>query len=144
MIFVATIVVWFLQNFNWHLQLLDEAHQGESMLATVSGWIAPLFSPLGLGDWRIVTALVSGFMAKEAVVGTLAALVPAGGLSSLITTAAAFALLVFCLLYTPCVAAISTVRRELGTRWAVMMAVFQCVLAWVVAFVVYNLLLWLL
>ena len=143
-IFVATIVVWFLQNFNWHLQLLDEAHQGESMLATVSGWIAPLFSPLGLGDWRIVTALVSGFMAKEAVVGTLAALVPAGGLSSLITTAAAFALLVFCLLYTPCVAAISTVRRELGTRWAVMMAVFQCVLAWVVAFVVYNLLLWLL
>ena len=138
-IFVATIVVWFLQNFNWHLQLLDEAHQGESILATVSGWIAPLFSPLGLGDWRIVTALVSGFMAKEAVVGTLGALVPTGGLSALISTAAAFALLVFCLLYTPCVAAISTVRRELGTRWAVLMAVFQCVLAWVVAWVVYNL-----
>lgn len=143
-IFVATIVVWFFQNFNWHLQLLDEAHQGESMLATVSGWIAPLFSPMGLGDWRIVTALVSGFMAKEAVVGTLGALVPVGGLSALISTAAAFALLVFCLLYTPCVAAISTVRRELGTRWAVLMAVFQCVLAWVVALLVYNVFVWIL
>lgn len=141
-IFVATIVVWFLQNFNWHLQMLDEAHQGESILATVSGWLVPLFRPLGLGDWRIVTSLLSGFMAKEAVVGTLAALLPSSGLSALISSAAAFALLVFCLLYTPCVAAVSTVRRELGTRWAVMMAVGQCVLAWVVSFLVYNLLLW--
>lgn len=143
-IFVATIVVWFFQNFNWHLQMLDEAHQGESMLATVSGWLVPLFRPLGLGDWRIVTALVSGFLAKEAVVGTLAALLPSSGLSALIGSAAAFALLVFCLLYTPCVAAVSTVRRELGTRWALMMVFFQCALAWVVSFLVYNLLLWVL
>lgn len=143
-IFMATIVVWFFQNFNWHLQMLDEAHQGESMLATVSGWLVPLFRPLGLGDWRIVTALVSGFLAKEAVVGTLAALLPSSGLSALISSAAAFALLVFCLLYTPCVAAVSTVRRELGTRWALMTVFFQCVLAWVVSFLVYNLLLWLL
>ncbi len=143
-IFVASICVWFLQNFNWHLEMLSAGEQDQSILATVSGWIAPLFQPLGLGDWRIVTSLLSGFMAKEAVVGTMGALIPEASLPQLLGSAAAFALLVFCLLYTPCVAAVATVRRELGTRWAMLVVVFQCVVAWVMAFLVYHLLLWLL
>ncbi len=139
-IFVASIVVWFLQNFDWRLHLLDVTEQASSMLATVSGWVTPIFQPLGCGDWRIVTALLSGFLAKEAVVGTLGALVGETALSVLLSPAAAFALLVFCLLYTPCVAAVATIRRELGTRWASMIVVFQCIVAWLVAFVIYQLL----
>ena len=102
------------------------------MLARVAGLIAPLFAPLGLADWRIVTALVSGFLAKESVVSSLEVL----GAASALTPLSAVSLLVFCLLYTPCVAAISAVRRELGGRSAALLVVFQCVLAWVVAFLV--------
>ncbi len=137
-IFIASIVVWFLQTFNWHLQILEAEQQAQSMLATVSGWIAPLFAPFGCNDWRIVTALASGFMAKEAVVGTLGTLLGSTPLGTLLAPAAAFALLVFCLLYTPCVAAIATIRRELGTRWAAIVVLFQCAIAWLAAFAVYQ------
>ncbi len=137
-IFVASIVVWFLQTFNWHLQVLEAEQQAQSILATISGWLAPLFAPMGCNDWRIVTALASGFMAKEAVVGTLGTLLGSTPLSALLTPAAALALLVFCLLYTPCVAAVATIRRELGTRWAAMVVFFQCAIAWLAAFAVYQ------
>ncbi len=139
-IFVASIVVWFLQNFDWRLHLLDVTQQANSMLATVSGWITPVFQPLGCSDWRIVTALMSGFLAKEAVVGTLGTLVGDTALSVLLSPAAAFALLVFCLLYTPCVAAVATIRRELGSQWASIIVVFQCVVAWLVATLIYQIL----
>lgn len=129
-IFVASIVIWFLQSFDFRLNLVDGQ---DSMLAAASGLIAPLFSPLGLGDWRIVTALVSGFLAKESVVSTLQVL----GVSSILTPLTAVPLLAFCLLYTPCIAAIAAVRRELGGRWALMMVLFQCAVAWVCALVAY-------
>ena len=133
-IFLASIVVWFLQTFDFHMQMVSDAH--DSMLAQVAGLIAPLFQPLGLGDWRIVTALVSGFMAKETVVSTLGALFGDVALTTIFTPVAIFALLVFCLLYTPCVAAIATIRRELGGRWAAFVVVLQCVIAWLCAFAV--------
>lgn len=129
-IFVASIVIWFLQSFDFRLNLVDGQ---DSMLAAASGLIAPLFSPLGLGDWRIVTALISGFLAKESVVSTLQVL----GVSSILTPLTAIPLLAFCLLYTPCIAAIAAVRRELGGRWALMMVLFQCAVAWVCALVAY-------
>ncbi len=138
-IFVASIVVWFLQSFDWHLHPLQAEQQAHSIMATLSGWLAPLFAPFGCSDWRIVTALMSGFMAKEAVVGTLGTLLGSTPLSTLLAPAAAFALLVFCLLYTPCVAAVATIRRELGTRWAAMVVVFQCAIAWLAAFIAYQL-----
>ncbi len=138
-IFVASIVVWFLQTFDWHMQPLQAEEQARSIMATLSGWLAPLFAPFGCNDWRIVTALMSGFMAKEAVVGTLGTLLGSMPLSALLAPAAAFALLVFCLLYTPCVAAVATIRRELGTRWATMVVCFQCAIAWLAAFVTYQL-----
>ncbi len=137
-IFVASIVVWFLQSFDWHLHPLQAEQQAHSIMATLSGWLAPLFAPFGCSDWRIVTALMSGFMAKEAVVGTLGALLGSTPLSALLAPAAAFALLVFCLLYTPCVAAVATIRRELGTRWAAMVVIFQCAIAWLLAFIAYQ------
>ncbi|MDD7303650.1 MAG: ferrous iron transport protein B [Bacteroidaceae bacterium] len=140
-IFVASLVVWFLQNFSWHLDLLDESQQAESILASISGLIAPVFQPMGLGDWRIVTSLISGFMAKEAVVGTLGTLMGNAPLTSLLTPAAGAALLVFCLLYTPCVAAVATIRRELGTRWASQIVVFQCLIAYLVAWAAYGIIL---
>ena len=133
-IFLASIVVWFLQTFNFHLQMVEDAH--DSMLAQVAGVVAPIFQPLGLGDWRIVTALVSGFMAKETVVSTLGALFGDVALTTLFTPVAIFALLVFCLLYTPCVAAIATIRRELGGRWALFVVLLQCIIAWLCAFLV--------
>ncbi len=139
-IFLATIVVWFFQNFNWRLQMLEVEEQAQSMLATVSGWFAPIFAPMGLGDWRVVTSLVSGFLAKEAVIGTMGALMPEAELQSMFGTASAFAMLVFCLLYTPCVAAIATIRRELGNRWATLVVLFQCLVAWVVSYISYLLL----
>ena len=105
-----------------------------SMLAWVAGVLAPLFAPLGLGDWRIVTAFISGFLAKESVVSTMEVL----GVLGTLTVATAVPMLVFCLLYTPCVAAIAAVRRELGGKWAVFMIVFQCVVAWVLAFGAYR------
>ena len=135
-VFVASIVVWFLQSFGPNLALVSD--QSESILAIVSGWVAPVFAPLGFGDWRVCVALIAGFMAKEIVVSTLTVLTgSAAALSVLLTPAAALALCVFCLLYTPCVAAIACVRRELGGRWAAGVVVFQTVIAWLLAFVVY-------
>ncbi|MDO4622856.1 MAG: ferrous iron transport protein B [Eubacteriales bacterium] len=132
-ILIATIVVWFLQSFDPHLNLV--ADSSNSILAIVAGVAAPLFAPLGLADWRICTALISGFMAKESVVSTLEVLF-SQGIENVFGTAAAAALLVFSLLYTPCVAAIASVRRELGSKWAVGMVVWQCVVAWIVAMAV--------
>ena len=133
-IFLASIVVWFLQTFNFHLQMVADAH--DSMLAQMAGLVAPLFHPLGLGDWRIVTALVSGFMAKETVVSTLSALFGNVALTSIFSPVTIFGLLVFCLLYTPCVAAIATIRRELGGRWALFVVALQCLVAWLCAYAV--------
>jgi ferrous iron transport protein B len=113
----------------------------DSILAMVSGWIAPVFAPLGFGDWRVSTALITGFIAKESVVATLNVLFASTeGLTACMSLSAAGALLAFCLLYTPCVAAIASVRRELGGKWALMMVVFQCVVAWCVAAVVHGVL----
>ena len=134
-IFVATIVIWFLQSFNTHLGLAADPQ--DSMLAKVAGFIAPVFAPLGFGDWRVVTALISGFMAKESVVSTLTILTE-GNIAGLIGRAAAISLLVFCLLYTPCVAAVASVKRELGRKWALLMVLLQCSVAWIVAFIIYS------
>ena len=134
-IFIATIAVWFLQSFSPTFALVDNPEQ--SMLAIVSGWIAPVFAPLGLGDWRIATALIAGFLAKETVVSSLSVLYGStAALTAAITPLAALALLVFCLLYTPCVAAIASIKRELGGKWAAGIVVFQCVVAWICAFIV--------
>lgn len=129
-IFLASIVIWFLQSFDLHLNLV--ADSGESILAAIGGWIAPVFAPLGFGDWRMATALITGFMAKESVVSTLTVL----GATDLLTTFTAAVFLVFTLLYTPCVAAIAAVKRELGGKWAILVVVLQCVIAWLAAFVV--------
>lgn len=133
-IFMASIIVWFLQTFDFHMQMIEDTH--DSMLAQVAGLVAPLFQPLGLGDWRIVTALVSGFMAKETVVSTLGALFGDVALTTLFTPVVIFGLLVFCLLYTPCVAAVATIRRELGGRWALFVVIMQCAIAWLCALIV--------
>ncbi len=129
-IFIATIMVWFLQSFNWHFQFVADAE--ESILASVAKLITPVMKPAGLGYWQIVIALVSGFMAKESVVSTLEILF-AGGVQAVLSPLGAACLLVFSLLYTPCVAAIASVKRELGARWAVGVVVWQCVLAWLCA-----------
>ena len=134
-ILIATIVVWFLKSFDFHFNIVTQS--GASILAAVSGILAPLFKPLGLGDWRIVTSLVSGFMAKESVVSTLEVLFGAqGGVAAAMTPAAAATLLAFSLLYTPCVAAVASVRREMGHKWALYVVVWQCFVAWVVALLV--------
>lgn len=136
-IFVATILIWFLQSFDLHFNMVSDA--GNSMLAMVAGVLAPLFSPLGFGDWRISTALISGFMAKESVVSTLSILFGSTeALTSTLSTAGATALLVFCLLYTPCVAAIASIKRELGGKWALGVVIGQCAVAWLAAFVVHT------
>ena len=132
-ILIATIVVWFLSSFSFNLELLEDS-QG-SILATISGFVAPVLRPIGLDDWRIITSLVSGFMAKESVVSVMQTLFGVGGVGA-IGTLSAITMLVFSLLYTPCVAAVSAIRRELGSKWAVSLVVWQCVLAWVVALVV--------
>ena len=132
-ILIATIVVWFLQSFDLHLNMVEDSAQ--SILAAVSGFLVPIFRPLGLGDWRICTSLISGFMAKESVVSTLEVLF-GGGIASVLSPLAAASLLVFSLLYTPCVAAIASVKRELGGKWAVGLVVWQCFIAWVAAFLV--------
>ena len=129
-IFLATIVIWFLQTFDLRLQIVQDSQN--SILALVASYIAPIFKPLGFGDWRISTALITGFIAKESVVSTLMVLV-GDGITSLLTLGTAVPLLVFCLLYTPCVAAIASVRRELGGRWALGMVAMQCGIAWVCA-----------
>ena len=134
-IFIATIIIWFLQSFDIHMNVVNDSH--DSLLAMISGVIAPIFIPLGFGDWRISTALITGFMAKESVVSTLSILFGStSALTSAITPAAALSLLVFCLLYTPCVAAIASIKRELGGKWALIVVVFQCAVAWVASFIV--------
>ncbi len=135
-IFLATIVIWFLQTFDFRLNVVADTK--DSMLALISGWIAPIFKPLGFGDWRISTALISGFMAKESVVSTLHVLFgTTESLLAVLSPVAALSLLVFCLLYTPCVAAVTSVKRELGTKWAIGVVVEQCVVAWVVSFLIF-------
>ena len=135
-IFVATIVIWFLQSFDLHFNLTADSQN--SILAVVAGLIAPVFAPLGFGDWRISTALISGFMAKESVVSTLSLLTGSMDvIHKILTPASALSLLIFCLLYTPCVAAVSSVKRELGSKWALVVVVGQCVVAWIMAALVY-------
>ena len=134
-IFLATIIIWFLQNFDFQLSLTADPQ--ESILAWIASGIAPLFAPLGFGDWRVSTALITGFMAKESVVSTLTILYgSAAALGAALSPAAAAPLLVFCLLYTPCIAAVASVKREMGGRWATVMVVNQCVVAWLAALVV--------
>ena len=130
-IFLATLVIWFLQSFDFHFQMVENGEG--SMLASVAGWIAPVFRPLGLGNWQVVTALISGFMAKESVVATLEVL----NAMPLFTTVTSISMLVFCLLYTPCVAAMASVRRELGSKWMFFIIAFQCVVAWIFAWFAY-------
>ncbi len=136
-IFIATIVIWFLQSFDTGLTLTDDS--SKSILALIAGFIAPVFAPLGFGDWRFSTALITGFMAKESVVSTLNVLT--GGetmVHTLLSPLAAMSILVFCLLYTPCVAAVASVRRELGVKWASIVVISQCAVAWIAAFGVYQ------
>ena len=134
-ILIATVVVWFLQSFDLQLNMVSDS--ADSNLARISGILVPLFAPLGLGDWRICTALISGFMAKESVVSTLEVLF-GGTIGSILSPLSAGSLLVFSLLYTPCVAAVASVRRELGGKWAAGLALWQCLIAWVVAFVFHG------
>ena len=135
-IFLATIVIWFLQNFDLRFSLTSDPQT--SILALLAGDIAPLFAPLGFGDWRISTALITGFMAKESVVSTLTILFgSSAAFAAALTPAQAAPLLVFCLLYTPCIAAVASVKRELGGKWAAIMVVNQCIVAWGCAFVVH-------
>lgn len=134
-IFVATIVIWFLQTFDFQLNPVEDSHA--SILAVVAGWISPVFAPLGFDDWRVTTALIGGFMAKESVVSSLSVLFGSTeALTAVMSGLTALTLLVFCLLYTPCVASIATIKRELGGQWAWGVAVFQCVIAWIVALIV--------
>ena len=134
-IFMAALVIWFLQTFDLHLSMVSNSQ--DSILAHAAGLIAPVFAPLGFGDWRICTSLIAGFMAKESVVSTLSVLFGStGALVQVLSPLGAASLLVFCLLYTPCVAAISAVKRELGGKWALGIVLFQCAVAWAAAFVV--------
>lgn len=133
-IFLATICIWFLRSFDIHFNLIQDSK--DSILAMIAGIFVPLFKPLGLGDWKICVALISGFMAKESVVSTLEILF-SGSIQQLMTPLAAMCLLVFSLLYTPCIAAITSIRRELGYKWAWGVVIWQCVLAWIAAFIVH-------
>lgn len=134
-IFIATIVIWFLQTFDLHLNMVSDSK--DSILALVAGFIAPIFNPLGLGDWRISTSLIVGFLAKESVVSTLSVLFGStAALLKAMEPLAAASMLVFCLLYTPCVAAVASIKRELGGKWAAGIVVLQCTVAWIVAFIV--------
>lgn len=132
-IFLATIIIWFLQNFDLHFNMNNDP--GSSILAKIAGIIAPVFKPMGFGDWRISTALITGFIAKESVVSTLSVLMQGEAvIADILTPASAMSLLVFCLLYTPCVAAIGAIRREMGRNWAAFVVVMQCGIAWIMAF----------
>jgi ferrous iron transport protein B len=134
-IFLGTIIIWFLRTFDFGLNMVSDPEQ--SMLAYAAGLLVPLFKPLGLGDWRISTALISGFLAKESVVSTLTVLYGSqAGLAAAMSGLTAVTLLVFCLLYTPCIAAIAAVRRESGAKWAAGMVILQCAVAWVCALIV--------
>ncbi len=132
-ILIATVIIWFLQSFDLHFNLVSDSQ--DSILAMVAGWLVPIFTPLGLGDWKICTSFISGFMAKESVISTLEVLY-GGSVVSALPPLTAGSLLVFSLLYTPCVAAIASVKRELGTKWAIGMVLWQCVIAWIAALVV--------
>jgi ferrous iron transport protein B len=134
-ILIATIVVWFLQSFDFRFNMVENSQ--DSILAALSGVLVPVFSPLGLGDWRIITSLFSGFMAKESIVSVLEVLFGTeGGVTAVLSSLAAASLLVFSLLYTPCVTAIASIRRELGRKWALYVVLWQCALAWAAAFIV--------
>lgn len=134
-IFIATIVIWFFQTFDFQFNMVSDSK--DSILASIAGVIAPIFVPLGFGDWRISTALITGFMAKESVVSTLSVLIPSEAmLAEVLNPVTALALLVFCLLYTPCIAAVASIRRELGGKWACFVVVEQCVIAWIAAFLI--------
>lgn len=134
-ILLATICVWFLQSFDFKLNLVKDS--ADSIMASLAGMLVPVFKPIGLGDWRICTSLISGIMAKESVVSTMEILF-AGSLATMLSKCAAMSMLVFSLLYTPCIAAIAAVKRELGGKWAACLLLWQCVVAWFVAFLVYN------
>ena len=133
-ILLATIVVWFLQSFDLHLNMVKDS--ADSILAIAAGFLVPIFKPVGLGDWKICTALISGFMAKESVVSTLEVLF-AGGIAGVLSPLSAASLLVFSLLYTPCVAAIASIRRELGGKWALGVVFWQCAVAWICALIMH-------
>lgn len=137
-IFLATIVIWFLQSFDFTLNVVE--HQQQSILATIANLVAPIFAPMGFGDWRVVTALVSGFIAKESVVATLEVLYADTPIQQIFDFVSGYSILTFCLLYTPCVAAIASVRRELGNVWAASVVIFQCVIAWICSFAIYEIL----
>ena len=133
-IFLASVLIWFLQSFDLRLNVVENSEN--SLLALLGGLIAPIFAPLGFGDWRASTALITGFTAKESVVSTLTVLLGGneGNIVTLFTPKTAYVFLIFCLLYTPCAAAIAAVKREMGRVQAVWVCVMQCVVAWVVAF----------
>ncbi len=135
-IFIATIVIWFLQSFDLQLNYIEDSSQ--SILAKIASLFEPLMKPIGLGDWRICTSLISGVMAKESVVSTLEILFE-GGVSKVLSSMAAASLLIFSLLYSPCIAAIASVKRELGSKWAAALVLWQCAVAWLCAFLVYSL-----
>ncbi|MGN0620783.1 MAG: ferrous iron transport protein B [Porcipelethomonas sp.] len=136
-IFIATIIIWFLQTFDFQFNVVSDSKN--SILASIAGIIAPVFCPLGFGDWRISTSLISGFMAKESVVSTLAVLMGSTEIiTETINTLGAAALLVFCLLYTPCIAAVASIKRELGGKWAFAVVTGQCIIAWIAAFIVHS------
>ena len=136
-IFLATLVIWFLQSFDFHLTFIaEDALRDTSILARIAGVIAPIFTLQGFGDWRIVTSLFAGFMAKESVVSTLTMLLGTSNVTSILTPLSAYALLVFCLLYTPCVAAVATIRRELGFKYAIFVVISQCLIAWLISLLV--------
>ena len=137
-IFLATIIIWFLQSFDTRLNVVTDS--ADSLLALIGQWIAPVFAPLGFADWRCATSLISGFIAKESVVSTLEILLGGAALSTLFASRAAISFLVFTLLYTPCIAAVATIRREFNsTLKTVGVVLMQCCVAWIVAFVVYTL-----
>ena len=132
-ILIASVAVWFLQSFDVHMNMVTNAEN--SILAMSAGLISPIMNPIGLGDWRILVSLVTGFMAKESVVSTMEVLY-SGGVAETMTSLTAASILVFSLLYTPCVAAIAAVKRELGNSWAIVVVVWQCVVAWIVTLLV--------
>ena len=132
-IFISTIVIWFLKNFDYQLNMVENT--GDSILAMISGWIAPLFAPVGMNDWRIVTSLITGFLAKESVVSTMG-IVYGDSLLASMTGLTAASMLIFSLLYTPCVAAVVSIRRELGWKWSSGIVIGQCLVAYAVSGIV--------
>ena len=131
---IATVVIWFLKNFDLHLTLTDDPEK--SILAVIAGFFAPVMQPIGLGDWRMLVSLITGFMAKESVVSSFEVLYPDNALLA-VSSLSAVCMLVFSLLYTPCVAAIAAIRRELGLKWAAAVVLWQCAVAWLITLLVH-------